>query len=361
MSFRLSARCSLSSVEMELRRASAIESTPRTREGSTSALGSGAHSAGDQVERRRLQVVDQLGLGERSVQHPLQRRLLDHRDPSPQVEPHDGRGLVEPHDVGHDHDDGVAGAFEHVSQQIVGSGVAGDRRVARRLLLSEGVAIVLILVGGAMIYYATLAITRNEAVVPHWPVLFAAVLSILAKEALYQATRRVAVRSHSTALYANAWHHRSDALSSVAVLIGYAALYVGFDHGDQVAAMLAAVGIKVNTRPQTSQASADMNVAGEWDMQMDRNQDFLLPFTRCNNLAPLTKTTPNWNREGAEPRVLRDWSRNWPTPPPPTARSRTRPRARDMQDFTRGPDSYGAAWRDPRGRPRERRDDNCLC
>ena len=123
---------------MELHRGSAIESTPRTREGSTSALGSGAHGAGDQVERRRLQVVDQLGLGERSVQHPLQRRLLDHRDPSPQVEPHDGRGLIEPHDVGHDHDDGVAGAFEHVSQQIVGSGVAGDRRVARRLLLDVG-------------------------------------------------------------------------------------------------------------------------------------------------------------------------------------------------------------------------------
>ena len=71
--------------------------------------------------------------------------------------------------------------------------------------------------------------------------------------------------------------------------------------------MLAAVGIKINTRPQTSQATTDMNVAGEWDMQMDRNQDFLLPFTRCNNLAPLTKTTPNWNREGAEARVLRDW------------------------------------------------------
>ena len=41
--------------------------------------------------------------------------------------------------------------------------------------------------------------------------------------------------------------------------------------GDQVAAMFAAVGIKVNPRPQTSQATTDMNVSGEWDMQIDRN------------------------------------------------------------------------------------------
>jgi cation diffusion facilitator family transporter len=112
------------------------------------------------------------------------------------------------------------------------------------------VAVVLILVGGAMIYYATLAIARNESAVPHWPVLAAALLSILAKEALYQATKRVAVKSHSTALYANAWHHRSDALSSVAVLIGDAVLYIGFNHGDQVAAiavglMIVFVGVKI--------------------------------------------------------------------------------------------------------------------
>lgn len=112
------------------------------------------------------------------------------------------------------------------------------------------VAVVLIGIGGTMIYYATVAIARNEVMTPHWSVLAVAVLSILAKEALYRATKRVAVRSHSAALYANAWHHRSDALSSVAVLIGYAVLYVGFDHGDQVAAtavglMIVLVGVKI--------------------------------------------------------------------------------------------------------------------
>jgi len=105
------------------------------------------------------------------------------------------------------------------------------------------VAAVLMAVGGAMIYQATMSIARNESTEPHWGILVAALLSILAKEWLYRLTRKVAVKSHSTALYANAWHHRSDALSSVAVLIGYVSLLFGFDHGDQMAAL--AVGLMV--------------------------------------------------------------------------------------------------------------------
>jgi len=77
--------------------------------------------------------------------------------------------------------------------------------------------------------------------------------------------------------------------------------------GDQVVAMLGAVGIKVNPRPMTSQAITDMNATGEWDMQFDRSDNYQLPFTHCSELAPLTKITPNWNREGEETRVLRDW------------------------------------------------------
>ncbi len=81
--------------------------------------------------------------------------------------------------------------------------------------------------------------------------------------------------------------------------------------GDQLAAMFATIGIKVNARPMTSQARNDMNQAGTWDMQMNRTGDFLLPFTRCNNLAPLTDQTPNWNRRAQDAeRVLRDWEQD---------------------------------------------------
>jgi len=105
------------------------------------------------------------------------------------------------------------------------------------------VALILIVVGGAMIYYATLAIARDEMTAPRLGVLVAAVISIAAKEWLYKATQKVAIQSHSPALYANAWHHRSDALSSVAVVVGFVSLKFGFGHGDQVAAI--AVGLMI--------------------------------------------------------------------------------------------------------------------
>jgi len=105
------------------------------------------------------------------------------------------------------------------------------------------IALVLILVGGAMIYYATMAIARDEITTPRLGVLIAAIVSIAAKEWLYRVTQKAAIQSHSPALYANAWHHRSDALSSVAVVVGFISLEFGFGHGDQVAAI--AVGLMI--------------------------------------------------------------------------------------------------------------------
>lgn len=55
---------------------------------------------------------------------------------------------------------------------------------------------------------------------PTWLAALGAAISIAAKESLYQATLRVGRRIKSQAIVANAWHHRSDSLSSVAVLIG---------------------------------------------------------------------------------------------------------------------------------------------
>jgi cation diffusion facilitator family transporter len=131
--------------------------------------------------------------------------------------------------------------------------------------LSAGlIALVLILVGGTMIYYATMAIARDEVNVPRLGVLVAAIVSIAAKEWLYRVTQKIAVKFHSPALYANAWHHRSDALSSVAVAIGFISLKVGFGHGDQVAAiavglMIIFVGVRVigNCLRELTESSID--------------------------------------------------------------------------------------------------------
>ena len=112
------------------------------------------------------------------------------------------------------------------------------------------VAVILIVVGGTMIYYATLAIARDEVTQANFTVLAVALISVFTKEWLYRITKKIAVESHSPSVYANAWHHRSDAFSSIAVVIGFIALELGFTHGDQTAAiavgmMIVAVGIKV--------------------------------------------------------------------------------------------------------------------
>lgn len=55
---------------------------------------------------------------------------------------------------------------------------------------------------------------------PGYIALIAAAVSILAKEFIYQATVKVGKKTGSTAVIANAWHHRSDAFSSIGSLIG---------------------------------------------------------------------------------------------------------------------------------------------
>ncbi|MCB0110992.1 MAG: hypothetical protein KDE53_33960, partial [Caldilineaceae bacterium] len=80
--------------------------------------------------------------------------------------------------------------------------------------------------------------------------------------------------------------------------------------GDQVVIMLDAVGIKANARPMNSQAELDNNATGQWDMKISRVDTNSLIFTNCNNYAPLTSVTPNWNRAGEGERVLRDWEQD---------------------------------------------------
>lgn len=64
---------------------------------------------------------------------------------------------------------------------------------------------------------------------PELMALWAGLISIAAKEVLYQLTARVARQTENDALLANAWHHRSDALSSIATSAGAgaAALFGG--------------------------------------------------------------------------------------------------------------------------------------
>ena len=68
--------------------------------------------------------------------------------------------------------------------------------------------------------------------------LIAAIVSIVTKEAMYWYTRDYAKRFDSGALMADAWHHRSDALSSVGAMIGIAGARLGYYRLDAVASLL---------------------------------------------------------------------------------------------------------------------------
>lgn len=86
-------------------------------------------------------------------------------------------------------------------------------------------SIVGIILAGAGVYIgieAGLDIYLHEVSHPTWIALTAAIVSIVCKEAVYRYTIATGRRLKSSSLLANAWHHRSDAMSSVAVLIGVA-------------------------------------------------------------------------------------------------------------------------------------------
>ena len=74
--------------------------------------------------------------------------------------------------------------------------------------------------------------------VPGILALVAAVVSILSKEAMLWYTRINAKKIDSGALMADAWHHRSDALSSIGALIGIAGARMGFPVADSIASLV---------------------------------------------------------------------------------------------------------------------------
>ena len=73
--------------------------------------------------------------------------------------------------------------------------------------------------------------------------LIAAVVSIAVKESLFWYTRGYAKKYRSTALHAEAWHQRSDALSSVGALIGIAGARMGVPVMEPIASLIIALFI----------------------------------------------------------------------------------------------------------------------
>lgn len=114
-------------------------------------------------------------------------------------------------------------------------------------LASLALGAILFLTGALLIYEGIKKIYLGEEIsTPGTIALIAAVVSIVAKEGMYWYTKKAADRIHSDALRADAWHHRSDALSSVGSLIGVAGAMLGVKILDPVmAGIIGLVIIKV--------------------------------------------------------------------------------------------------------------------
>lgn len=78
----------------------------------------------------------------------------------------------------------------------------------------------------------------SELMVPGSLALAAAAISILVKELMFWYTRHYAKKLDSAALMADAWHHRSDSLSSVGALIGIGGAMLGFPIMEPLASLL---------------------------------------------------------------------------------------------------------------------------
>ena len=116
----------------------------------------------------------------------------------------------------------------------------GHRRFETIATVILGVS--LIAIGGAI----TWSVMNRMAHPEHLPVpnvmgLGIAAVSILINEWLYHYTKRIAIKTRSKLLMANAWHQRSDAISSLVVLFGIGAVMLGYPLADAIAAIVVAL------------------------------------------------------------------------------------------------------------------------
>ncbi len=115
----------------------------------------------------------------------------------------------------------------------------GHGRFETIAILSLSIILFIIAIG--IFINAIFSINNTEQLSYSVYLVAVATITILSKEALYIVTIIVAKKLKSNMLKANAWHHRSDALSSIVVLIGIIGSIYGYPYLDAIAAMIVAV------------------------------------------------------------------------------------------------------------------------
>ena len=144
----------------------------------------------------------------------------------------------------HDHDYGH-GKYETLATSVIGMALA----VVAVMLGWDGIEKIIYVMQG------------NQLESPGIIALWAAILSIVLKEWIFRATRKVAKEENSKALEANAWHHRSDAMSSIGTAIGIGgAVMLGDSWAilDPIAAIVVCILIIVTAFKIIRQASGEL-------------------------------------------------------------------------------------------------------
>jgi cation diffusion facilitator family transporter len=146
--------------------------------------------------------------------------------------------------------DGLHGASDMITDLVVliglgasdreadGTHLYGHRRIGTLVAMFVGAAL---LAAAGIIAFGAIGSLRGGAcpVVSIVPLCLAAA-TVPIKEVLFRITRAIAARDDNIALRANAWHHRSDALTSIAAAVGLAGVAIG---GQQWAFLDALTGI----------------------------------------------------------------------------------------------------------------------
>ena len=119
----------------------------------------------------------------------------------------------------------------------------GHRRL--ETLVTVFIGIVLIAAGAGIGWKAISTLQERQTAAPGWIAVLAALASIVCKESLYRWTAATGRRVKSPALAANAWHHRTDALSSLPVLIAVAGaiIFPSWSFLDRVGAVIVSIFI----------------------------------------------------------------------------------------------------------------------
>jgi len=133
-------------------------------------------------------------------------------------------------------------AAKHAHREADEEHPYGHGRIETVATVALGIALAIVAIGISIDAFRRMV--SEESLLHHgaWALVIA-LISVASKEYIYQFTARVARRLRSNMLHANAWHSRSDAISSIIVVIGVGGAMAGFSYLDEVAAIAVALMI----------------------------------------------------------------------------------------------------------------------